>query len=80
MRKILFVAAYAVLSLLAAGMTAFAGRLLVAVFAITAALIRDNPTVILAAICGAVVTLLCVSAAAIIAIIVGGVIDDEKND
>ena len=80
MRKILFVAAYAVLFLLAAGMTAFAGRLLVAVCSITSALIRYNPVVILAVACGAVVTLLCVSAAEIIAIIVGGVIDDETND
>ena len=72
MKKIIIVAASVALVIATAGMVAFAGRLIAAVCSITAVLIRDNPIVILAAICGAVVTLLCVSAAAIIAIIAGG--------
>ncbi len=80
MKKIIVVVASVVLVIVTVGIAAIAGRLIAAVCAVTAVLIRDNPIVILAAICGAVVTLLCVGVAAIIAIIVGGVNNDETKD
>ena len=80
MKKIIIVVASVVLVLATAGMTVFAGRLIAAVCAVTAVLIRDNPVVILAVICGAVVTVLCVGIAVLIKIIAGGIDDDDTTE